>query len=83
MVQNSLASVRFETYRIAECIDASEYNALTDGQKEKLQIILSCGFINMGEGSILRNQILTLFPDGTTTYANLMAILEYIPSPES
>jgi len=65
----------FPTYLFLEVIVASEYNALTNGQKEKLKMILSCGTVDMMVGSLVRADIFTLFPEGTETYDNLIYLL--------
>jgi len=79
----SLASSHFETYRLIEVIVPSEYNALSDANKERIKMILSCGTIDMRSGSFIREMIFGLFPEGTDTYSALAEMLTYIPPPGS
>jgi len=61
------------TSSILACIVPSEYNALSDANKEAFKMIISCGSINIVEGSTLRDRLLAMFGEESTTYANLMA----------
>jgi hypothetical protein len=55
------------TSTILECVDAVEYTELSDAQKDALKIVLSCGTVNMGSGSIIRSWVLdVIFPSGTS-----------------
>ncbi len=69
----------FPTFRLFEAIDKPEFNALTTGNKDLVRMILSCGVIDMNVGSFIRDKLFEIFPDGTTTYTNLMELLSYTP----
>lgn len=73
----------FPSWRILECVVASEYQDLTEVKKDYFRIILSCGVFRMTVGGVLRDTILdTIFPEGTQTHANILAMLEK-PEPPS
>ena len=72
----------FPTNKILECISPAEYQALTDVKKDYLKMILSCGTIYFTIGSSMRDVILdTMFPVGTTTHTNILAMLEWPDNP--
>ena len=58
-----------ETYLILECIDDTEYGALTAGNKKKVDLILSCGTVNTNVGNSLRTTLEAIFPSGVTRTA--------------
>lgn len=68
--------VPFPTSLLLDNIVPSEFNALSAANKDALRMIISCGGIDMQEGTPNRTKFFALFPDGTTTYDNVMAILE-------
>ncbi len=80
-MSNSQASARFYTYKLLEVMDDIEYDALSASNKAKLNVLISCGIIDINVGSPLRAFIFSIFPDGTTTYDRLMALLTYTPPP--
>jgi hypothetical protein len=61
------------TSAILECIKPSEYNALSDANKEVFKIIISCGAINIAPGGKLRERLLTMFGEESDSYNALMA----------
>ena len=65
----------FYSHEILECLDPTEHNALTDAQKEGVLTILSCGMVDMNVGKVGRTRLLNWFGAGSTTVANLTAIL--------
>lgn len=69
----------FPTYELLECIDAAEYNALTEGNKERIRLVISCGVINTTGGNKLLDMVKNIFPVGTTTRTALDALLSYTP----
>lgn len=77
----SLASAKFRTYRLVELIFdyPSDYNGLNDSEKIGLALIISCGKIDMQDGSVIRNKIFDMFPSGDI-HDELAAMLLYIPS---
>lgn len=54
------------TSSILECIDATEYAALSDAAKDGVRILLSCGTVNMKAGSRCREILNQIFPSGIT-----------------
>ena len=78
----SLASKRFYTYRLLNLIltYSSEFTALTDGKKDKVRMILSCGIIDMNVGSTMRTEIFEIFPSGDI-HDDLTTLLSYTPPP--
>lgn len=74
-----LRKMPFYTFRLLEITVPAEYNALTDSQKEKFKMIISCGIIDTNPGSIILEAIYDLFPEGTATRASLDALLTYTP----
>lgn len=65
----------FESYLILEELDPTEYNALTDAQKEGISLLLSCGKIDLNEGKVGKVRLWAWFGVESTTIANLTALL--------
>lgn len=61
----------FYTHEIVECVDDTEYVALSASQKSVFALIMSLGVIDLSEGMQIRNKLWTMFGDGTTTRDNL------------
>jgi len=78
MPGNSLASDRFLTNHLLEIVLTypSEYAALSDADKDRLKMIISCGVINMNNGSYMREKVFEMFPSGDI-YDALTALLAY------
>ena len=62
-------------YEILECLDATEHNALTDTQKDGVLAILACGLVDLNDGKAGRVRLWNWFGAGSTTVANLTALL--------
>lgn len=60
------------TSALLECVKASEYNALSDANKEAFKMIISCGAINIAAGGKLRARLLNMFGEESDTYAALL-----------
>jgi hypothetical protein len=77
-----------ETYRIIECTKPSEFNDLTDKQKDWYRMIISAVYVNISEGSRVHKHLWDMFPEGTTTGdairdpANGLTMLPNLPNPE-
>lgn len=65
----------FWSAEVFECIDAAEYNNLTDNQKEAIKIILSLSMVNLTEGLKSKTALYNYFSEGTTTRTNLINLL--------
>ena len=71
-----LPSYVFHSYEILETIDYTEYTNLTDEQKDGMRILLSCGRVDLNDGKAGKVRLWGMFGEGTTTRANLEALLE-------
>jgi len=65
----------FYSYQVFEATDLSEYNALNDANKGHYNILVSLGYIDLSEGSNAFNLLQNMFGPGTTTRANLLALI--------
>ena len=63
----------FATGILLDAINGAEYSALPDPAKDGVRIIISAGFINFVENSPMWNALHSIFPDGTTTWTNILA----------
>jgi DnaJ-class molecular chaperone len=63
------------TYEIMEATDASEYNALSDANKDAYRQIVSCGIVNLADGTALRGKMWNMFDSESTTRANIIELL--------
>jgi len=61
------------TAALLTCVKGSEYNALSDINKDAFRMIISCGAINIVAGSALRERLLSMFGEESDTYAAMMA----------
>lgn len=60
---------------VYDAIDQTEYAALGDAQKAYIDNMLACGTIYLNTGSRARTILQQLFGPGTTTRANLLALI--------
>jgi hypothetical protein len=65
----------FPTYEISDATDATEYAALSDGNKDAYGMIISMGTVSLMDGTNTKVTLWALFGAGTTTRANLEALL--------
>ena len=65
----------FHSYKVLECLDATEYNALTDTKKDGVSQILSCGLVDLNTGKVGRVRLWNWFGAESTTVENLTALL--------
>ena len=63
-----------KTYKIIEATDQTEYNALSDNNKDRYALIISAGRVDFEEGTIVKATLWAMFGEGTTTRANLEAL---------
>ena len=66
----------FESYLVLECLNATEYTALTDTQKDGVLQLLACGKVDLNTGKVGRVRLWNWFGVESTTVANLTALLE-------
>lgn len=80
--ETGMASTRFYTWRLQELIATykQEYDDLQGPERKEVDMIVSCGIIDMNPGSVLRDRLFTLFPSGDI-YEALTALLAYTPPP--
>jgi len=73
----------FLACEIYEAIDQAEYTDLTGNQEKDCDDILSLGFVSLYGESRAKAKLWTLFGEGTTTRANLEALISLIEVPEA
>jgi len=66
----------FFSHRIFEATVPAEYRDLSDANKAAYGLILSCGLVDLSAGSNARTLLSGMFGAGTTTRANILALLE-------
>jgi len=66
----------FPSYRILECIDATEYNGLTDAQKDGVKVLLSCTIVDLNDGMAGKTRLWDWFGAESVTVAALQALLD-------
>lgn len=62
-----------EAWEVFECITATDYTALAAAERTRIQIMLSCGQVNI-KGPNTRAMLAAAFGPATTTRANLIAL---------
>ena len=65
----------YPTYKIIEATDATEYAALSDANKDAYKMIVSCGTVDLADGTVVRTKLMAMFGAGTTTRANLVELV--------
>jgi hypothetical protein len=65
----------FYAYQVYNCVVPSEYDALSDAYKSAFLIICSMGIMDLTDGKNAKNTLWILFGEGTTTRANLAAMI--------
>lgn len=69
------------TYRIYNLIVPSEFGALQAANQQLVRDILSMGTVDASPGTSVRTRMVAIFPNGTTTFANLAALAATYDSP--
>lgn len=70
-----LADNVFFAYKILDCLNTSEYNALTNNQKDAVKIILSSGFVNLADGATAKTRLWNFFDEESATRTALEALI--------
>lgn len=65
----------FSTYKIMEATLASEYNALSAANKDAYRQIVSCGIVDLTDGTSIRTKLWNIFDSESTTRAALITLL--------
>jgi len=68
-----------KTYKILEATDPTEYLSLDPGNLALYNLIVSAGFIDLGEDTIVKAVLFGMFGEGTTTRDNLENLLKEDP----
>jgi len=71
----SLAPNVFYSPIVLEAFDIAEFAALTNPKKAQVQLVLSCGFVDLNEGKAGRVHLWNLFGDESVTVTNLTILL--------
>jgi hypothetical protein len=66
---------RIPTYQIIESTAASEYNALSDANKDAYRQIVSCGVVDLSEGTGIRTKLWNMFDEESETRTALITLL--------
>lgn len=64
------------TYRLLEAIVPQEYQGLSDIHKDYVRMIVSCGVIDLADGTTVREALNSMFGEESQTHENLEQ-LEY------
>ena len=64
------------TYKIMEATDIDEFNALSDANKTAYRQAISCGTVDLTDGTQIRAFLWSVFDAQSTTRANLITLLE-------
>lgn len=62
-------------YEILDATDTTEYNALSVANKVAYNMVLSCGIVDLSEGTQSHTKLWNIFDSESTTRANLIALL--------
>lgn len=75
-VEPVVVSGVFESYRVLACADPTEYNALTDSQKEFFLLLVSCGKVDLNDGATGKTNLWIWFGAESDTVAALQALID-------
>jgi len=64
----------FDAYQVIDVMDTSEWSALSDGNKTALGLIVSCGMVNLNDGSV-KTVLWGMFDSESTTRANFITLI--------
>jgi hypothetical protein len=70
-----LATNVFKSYVVLECLDPTEYAALTAAQKTSVLVVLACGQVDLNAGKAGIVRLTAAFGAESTTVASLTALL--------
>lgn len=78
-----VGAVATPTSRLLECINMTEFNALDDKDRDIIAMVIGSSVVDFRQGSPIWNLIHSFFPDGTTTWINMVAKVthDYTPLP--
>ena len=65
----------FNAYEVLECLDTTEYNALTATKKSGILLLLACGLVDLNDGKAGKTRLWNWFGAESTTVANLTALI--------
>ena len=64
----------FHSYEVLSCFASAEWNALTDGQKDNIKVLLSCGKVDLRDGQYGHQVLWAYFDAESTTRSNLITL---------
>jgi len=76
-----MSEFKVETYRIINSTKASEYAALSAGNKEWYKIFISAGIIDLEEGTLAREKLWDMFDAESNTGKNFRDINKGLTKP--
>lgn len=74
-LKNGPAPNVFWSYQIWESTDLTEFMALSEGNKDSYRGLVRMGTVSLVDGSHSKTTLWSLFGEGTTTRANLEALI--------
>lgn len=81
-VQGPAVPMIVPTYAIYNLIVPSEFGALTAANQQLVRDILGMGTVDGSPGTQVRARMVAIFPNGTTTFANLSALAAKYDTPQ-
>ena len=63
------------SWKVLECLDATEHAALTDTQKDGVLHLLACGQVDLNDGKAGKVRLWNWFGAESTTVANLITLI--------
>ena len=66
----------FRSYQVLECLDETEYDALSDSNKASLQFLLQCSMVDLNDGKAGRVRLWNWFGAESITVAALQALID-------
>ncbi len=70
-----LNSNQFRTHQIVEATKTSEYTTLSAANKDAYKMIISCGIVDLSEGTAIRTKLWNMFDENSETRAALITLL--------
>ncbi len=76
-----MADFLIETYRILNLTKASEYLALSDGNKAWYNLFVSAGKVDLSVGSLAQEKLWDIFDEETNTGADFRDVVNGLVQP--
>jgi hypothetical protein len=65
----------YNSVDILDCINFTEFTALSENNKRIVELIVSASHVNMNQDSAAMIRLFTCFPEGTVTCTALLALI--------